>query len=71
MLRPRNDVRQEIAPVRNLRRYGGSRLCDRETRTYFSAHDLERLVRKGVRISIREVETDRDVTDEIIRPNLQ
>lgn len=57
--------------ILHLRRYAGCRIFDPESRAYLSAEDLERLVRRGVRVSIREVETGQDVTDEIVHPNLQ
>ena len=57
--------------IRHLKRYGQCRLYDPESRTYLSARDVEQLVRQGVRISVREVETGQDVTHEVVPPNLQ
>lgn len=57
--------------IRHLKRYAGRRLFDPESQVYLSAEDLEGLIRRGVRVSIREVETGQDVTDEVVRPNLQ
>ena len=57
--------------ILHLRRYAGCRIFDPGSRAYLSAEDLERLVRRGVRVSIREVETGQDVTDEVVQPNLQ
>ncbi|ACL57293.1 polyhydroxyalkanoate synthesis regulator DNA-binding domain-containing protein [Methylobacterium nodulans] len=56
-------------PIRHLRRYGGCRLYDPESKVYLSASDLEHLIRQGVRISVREVETGQDVTHEVIPPS--
>ncbi|WP_163278034.1 polyhydroxyalkanoate synthesis regulator DNA-binding domain-containing protein, partial [Klebsiella aerogenes] len=44
---------------------------DPESQAYLSARDVERLIRQGVRISVREAETGQDVTHEILPPNLQ
>ena len=52
--------------VHRLRRYAGCRLYDPENKVYLSAADLERMMRAGVRISVREVETGQDVTHEVI-----
>lgn len=53
--------------LRQLRRYAGTRLYDPESRTYVSADEVERLRMEGQRISIRDVETGQDVTDEVLR----
>lgn len=57
--------------IRHLKRYAGCRLFDPESRVYLSAGDLECLIRQGVRVTVREVETGQDVTDLVVRPNLQ
>lgn len=57
--------KKKPATVRHLKRYGGCRLYDLETRTYRGADDLRRLVFAGVRISVREVGNGQDVTDEV------
>lgn len=57
--------------ILHLKRYAGCRIFDPESQAYLSAADLEQLVRRGVRVSIREVETGQDVTDEVVHPNLQ
>ena len=62
---------KETSSILHLRRYAGCRIFDPGSRAYLSAEDLERLVRRGVRVSIREVETGQDVTDEVVQPNLQ
>ncbi len=55
--------------LRLLKRYAGTRLYDPESRTYISADDVERFRIEGQRISIRDVETGQDVTDEtLVRP---
>ncbi|WP_419951705.1 polyhydroxyalkanoate synthesis regulator DNA-binding domain-containing protein [Methylobacterium sp.] len=59
------------ALVRHLKRYGGCRLYDPETRAYLAPEDLARLIRRGVRISVRDVDTGQDVTHEVVPPNLQ
>ncbi|GEP03797.1 MULTISPECIES: polyhydroxyalkanoate synthesis regulator DNA-binding domain-containing protein [Methylobacteriaceae] len=62
---------KKSSPIRHLKRYAGCRLFDPERRVYLSAEDLERLIRQGIRVSVREVETGQDVTDTVVRPNLQ
>ncbi len=62
---------KKSSPIRHLKRYAGCRLFDPENRVYLSAEDLERLIRQGIRVSVREVETGQDVTDAVFRPNLQ
>ena len=64
-------TRRKPSSIRHLRRYSGCRLYDPESQAYLSARDVERLIRQGVRISVREVETGQDVTHEILPPNLQ
>lgn len=64
-------IQRKPSPIRHLKRYGRCRLYDPESRAYLSAHDVEQLVRQGVRISVREVETGQDVTHEVVPPNLQ
>ena len=64
-------TRRKPSSIRHLRRYSGCRLYDPESQAHLSAHDVERLIRQGVRISVREVETGQDVTHEILPPNLQ
>ncbi|KQO78283.1 MULTISPECIES: polyhydroxyalkanoate synthesis regulator DNA-binding domain-containing protein [unclassified Methylobacterium] len=59
------------SPVRQLKRYGGCRLYDPESRAYLAPEDLERLIRRGVRISVREAGSGQDVTHEVVPPNLQ
>ena len=62
-------ARETPQQVRRLRRYSGSRLYDPESRAYLSAGDVERLRIEGHCISIRDVETAQDVTDEtLVRP---
>jgi polyhydroxyalkanoate synthesis regulator protein len=62
---------KKSSPIRHLRRYGGCRLYDPETRAYLAPDDLQRLIRRGVRVSVREVDTGQDVTDEVVPPDLQ
>ena len=47
-----------------LRRYAGCRLYDPENKVYVSAADLQPMMRAGIAISVREVETGQDVTHE-------
>ena len=62
---------KKSSQIRHLKRYAGCRLFDPESRVYLSAEDLERLIRQGIRVSVREVETGQDVTGAVVRPNLQ
>jgi hypothetical protein len=62
---------KKSSAVRQLRRYGGCRLYDPERQAYLGPQDLERLIRRGVRISVREVDTGQDVTHEVVPPDLQ
>lgn len=55
--------------LRLLKRYAGVRLYDPESKTYVSADAAERFRMEGQRISIRDVKTGQDVTDEtLVRP---
>jgi polyhydroxyalkanoate synthesis regulator protein len=62
---------KKSSAVRQLRRYGGCRLYDPERQAYLAPQDLERLIRQGVRFSVREVVTGQDVTHEVVPPDLQ
>lgn len=58
--------RKRPLPVRELKRYGGSRLYDPESKTYVSVDDVERFRMDGQRVTIRDVETGQDVTDSCV-----
>lgn len=62
---------KNASPIRSLRRYAGTRLFDPGSQAYLSVGDLKLLVRQGVRVSVRDAATGQDVTDEVVRPNLQ
>ncbi len=53
-------------PRRLINRYAQSRLYDVETRTYVSVERLREWRGKGFEIVIREVETGRFVSDEVL-----
>ncbi|WP_245436189.1 polyhydroxyalkanoate synthesis regulator DNA-binding domain-containing protein [Methylobacterium sp. V23] len=62
---------KKSSAIRHLKRYGGCRLYDPETQVYLAPEDLQRLIRRGVRVSVREVDTGQDVTHEVVPPDLQ
>ncbi|MGU3663870.1 polyhydroxyalkanoate synthesis regulator DNA-binding domain-containing protein [Methylobacterium sp. A49B] len=53
-------------PRRLINRYAQRRLYDVETRTYVSVEQLRELRVEGFEVVIREVETGRYVSDEIL-----
>ena len=53
---------------RLIKRYGGCRLYDATSGRYVSPDDLERLMREGAKITVREAETGQEVTDELLPP---
>ncbi|KMO32042.1 hypothetical protein VQ02_24640 [Methylobacterium variabile] len=62
---------KKSSSILHLKRYVGCRLFDPKSQVYLSAEELERLIRQGIRVRVREVETGQDVTDAVVRPNLQ
>ncbi|MFC6788975.1 polyhydroxyalkanoate synthesis regulator DNA-binding domain-containing protein [Methylobacterium komagatae] len=57
-------------PRRLINRYGQTRLYDVETGTYVSVDRLRELRSEGYEVVVREVETGRFVSDEVLRPGL-
>ena len=55
-------------PRRLINRYGRTRLYDVETGTYVSVDRLRELRSEGYDVVVREVETGRFVSDEVLRP---
>ncbi|GJE58337.1 polyhydroxyalkanoate synthesis regulator DNA-binding domain-containing protein [Methylobacterium trifolii] len=57
-------------PRRLINRYAGSRLYDVESRTYVPVERRKELRGEGFEVVVREVETGRYVTEEVLRPGL-
>lgn len=57
-------------PRRLINRYGQTRLYDVETGAYVSVDRLRELRSEGYEVVVREVETGRFVSDEVLRPGL-
>ncbi len=57
-------------PRRLINRYGQTRLYDVATGTYVSVDRLRELRSEGYEVVVREVETGRFVSDEVLRPGL-
>jgi polyhydroxyalkanoate synthesis regulator protein len=57
-------------PRRLINRYAQSRLFDVETGTYVSLARLKELRCEGYEVVIREVETGRFVTEDVLPPGL-
>ncbi|WP_342110078.1 polyhydroxyalkanoate synthesis regulator DNA-binding domain-containing protein [Methylobacterium sp. SI9] len=55
-------------PRRLINRYARTRLYDVETRSYVSVDRLKELRSEGYEVVVREVETGRFVSDEVLRP---
>ncbi|MGC5778742.1 polyhydroxyalkanoate synthesis regulator DNA-binding domain-containing protein [Methylobacterium sp. NFXW15] len=55
-------------PRRLINRYGRTRLYDVETGTYVSIDRVRELRSEGYDVVVREVETGRFVSDEVLRP---
>ncbi|MBE7246303.1 MAG: polyhydroxyalkanoate synthesis repressor PhaR [Actinomycetospora chiangmaiensis] len=59
-------MRRKRRPRRLINRYAQSRLYDVETQTYVSVERLRELRGEGFDVVIREVETGRFVSDEVL-----
>jgi polyhydroxyalkanoate synthesis regulator protein len=57
-------------PRRLINRYAQSRLYDVETGTYVTLDRLKELRCEGYEVVVREVETGRFVTEDVLRPGL-
>ncbi|MGT2481479.1 polyhydroxyalkanoate synthesis regulator DNA-binding domain-containing protein [Methylobacterium oryzae CBMB20] len=57
-------------PRRLINRYAGSRLYDVETGTYVTLDRLKEMRGAGCEVVVREVETGRFVTEDVLRPGL-
>jgi polyhydroxyalkanoate synthesis regulator protein len=57
-------------PRRLINRYAQSRLYDVETGTYVTLDRLKELRFEGYEVVVREVETGRFVTEDVLRPGL-
>ncbi|MGX9979548.1 polyhydroxyalkanoate synthesis regulator DNA-binding domain-containing protein [Methylobacterium fujisawaense] len=57
-------------PRRLINRYATSRLYDVETRAYVTLDHLKDLRSAGYEVVVREVETGRFVTEDVLKPGL-
>ncbi|MHB2205631.1 polyhydroxyalkanoate synthesis regulator DNA-binding domain-containing protein [Methylobacterium sp. CM6257] len=57
-------------PRRLINRYAQRRLYDVETATYVTLDRLKELRCEGYEVVVREVETGRYVTEDVLRPGL-
>ncbi|MEE7503812.1 polyhydroxyalkanoate synthesis regulator DNA-binding domain-containing protein [Methylobacterium mesophilicum] len=57
-------------PRRLINRYAESRLYDVETGTYVTLDRLKEMRGAGYEVVVREVETGRFVTEDVLRPGL-
>ncbi|MGU3468374.1 polyhydroxyalkanoate synthesis regulator DNA-binding domain-containing protein [Methylobacterium sp. C33D] len=57
-------------PRRLINRYAESRLYDVETGTYVTLDRLKEMRGAGYEVVVREVETGRFVTEDVLRPDL-
>ncbi|MEL6062189.1 MULTISPECIES: polyhydroxyalkanoate synthesis regulator DNA-binding domain-containing protein [unclassified Methylobacterium] len=55
-------------PRRLINRYAQTRLYDVETRSYVTVDRLKEFRSAGYEVVVREVETGRFVSDEVLRP---
>jgi polyhydroxyalkanoate synthesis regulator protein len=59
-------ARRKPASPRLIKRYARSRLYDPVTSRYVSLDDLRRWGMEGVKLTVRDVETGQDVTQEVV-----
>jgi polyhydroxyalkanoate synthesis regulator protein len=63
-------VPRKRRPRRLINRYGKARLYDVATATYVSLDRLKELRSEGYEVVVREVESGRFVTEDVLRPGL-